>query len=221
MSRAGRVLVVGAGGIGAPAAIALALEPIALLALVDPDVVAADNLPRQVLYEDDDVGRPKVDAARERLAARAPGLEIEAIAAAWKPGDSALLERFDVIVDGTDRIETKLALHGAALAARRPLALGAALGLEGHAMLVRPGGRPCYRCHFRDDPPAGGPSCAVEGVWPPLPGLVGALLSRLAMAYLLGQADGCAGRLLVVDAERGRFRERPVEADPGCPACGE
>jgi molybdopterin/thiamine biosynthesis adenylyltransferase len=216
-----RVLVIGIGGIGGPAAMALATEPIDALALCDADVVSLENLPRQVLFADEDVGRRKVDAARERLGAIRPGCPLETIPEPWREGDTALLSRFDVVIDGTDRLETKLALHRAALEARVALAIGAALGTEGHALLVAPGGMPCYRCYFRDDPPGGGGgTCATDGVWPPLPGLVGGLLSRLAMAYLLGEADRWAGRLCVVDALSSRFRERRVVPDPTCPECG-
>jgi len=217
-----RVLVVGVGGIGSPAALALSGERIDSLALCDGDAVALENLPRQVLFEDSDVGAPKVAAAAARLRALRTGLAVEEIPTPFRPGrDAALLERFDVVIDGTDRIETKLALHADALGKGVAIAVGAALGLEGHAMLVAPGGRPCYRCHFRDEPPPGaGLVCAEAGVWPVLPGLVGGLLSRLAMAYLLGGPAGCAGRLFVADVARGRFRERRVDADPGCPACG-
>lgn len=214
-------LVVGVGGIGGPAAMALAAEGIAAIGLCDPDVVALDNLPRQVLFADADVGRRKVDAAAERLSALRPDLRVERFATAFTAADRGMLERYDVVLDGTDRLETKLLLHDAAVDARVPIAVGAALAFEGHALLVPAGGKPCYRCYFRDEPSRGAAlTCSSEGVWPPLPGLVGALLSRLAIAYLLGNASQWSGRLHVIDAERSRFRERRVEPAADCPACG-
>src|SRR5262252_9326449 len=191
------VLIIGAGGLGCPAALALGASGVRRIGIVDDDRVDASNLHRQVLFTDEDVGARKADAIA-----------------------SALVQDYDVVIDGSDNFATKFLANDAAVLARRPLVHGAAVGTSGQLLTVPAGGRPCYRCLFELPPPAGvGPSCAEAGVLGPVPGVIGALAGVEASLLLRGQAPGFVGRLLQYDGARMTLRAVPFNPNPACAVC--
>ena len=217
---AARVLVVGVGGLGAPAARALAGAGVGTLGLVDPDVVEVSNLHRQPLYDDDDVGTAKVDAAAARLRALAPGIAIETRRERCDAGDAPLFRRFDVVVDGTDSIAAKFDLNNAAVAAGIPLVHAGVLGFRAQVMTILPHRTACYRCVFEAPPPAGDvPSCGEAGVLGPVPVLAAALQAAEVLRLLGGLPPLWADRLLTIDLLAGRTRTVPLARNPRCPAC--
>jgi adenylyltransferase/sulfurtransferase len=213
-------LVIGVGGLGAPAAMALAAAGIGTLGLVDPDVVEISNLHRQPLYETADVGRAKVEVAAERLGARHPALRVETWRARFTTDDVPLLRRFDVVLDGTDTIAAKFDVNDAAVAAGVPLVHAGVLGFRAQLMTVLPGATACYRCIFEDVPPPGDvPSCQEAGVVGPVPVLAGALQAAEALRILSGEAAAFADRLLAIDLLAGTWRAVPLAANPRCRTC--
>jgi molybdopterin-synthase adenylyltransferase len=217
----GRVLVIGVGGLGAPAALALARAGVGTLGLVDPDVVETSNLPRQPLYGDADVGRPKVDVARERLATVAPGTRVVATRARFTERDAAWLRDFDVVVDGTDTIAAKFAVNDAAVAVRTPLVHAGAIDFRAQLLTVLPGASACYRCVFEEPPPDDDvPACSEAGVLGPVVALAGSLEAAEAAALLAGRPPRLAGRLLSIDLRTGSWRSVPVARSPRCATCG-
>ena len=210
------------GGVGSPAALALAQAGIGELGLVDPDVVEVSNLHRQLLYGDADVGRAKVDVAAERLRAIAPALHITTWRERFPDGAAArALPRFDVVLDGTDTIAAKFAVNDAAVAAGVPLVHAGVLGFRGQIMTVLPATTACYRCVFEDTPPAGEvPSCEEAGILGPTAALVGALAAAEALRVVIGTAASYADRLLVIDTFDGRHRSVPIGRRPHCRSCG-
>lgn len=215
-------LVLGAGGLGCPAAVGLAAAGVGRITLVDPDVVDPTNLARQMLYGDADVGAPKVAAAARALAARFPGVRVTPLSARFAPdaGGRALVGEHDVVLDGTDDFPTRFAANDLCLAARVPLVHGAAIRWLGHLMVVRPGGTACLRCVFEGPPPEGAPACGEAGVVSPLVGVVGGWMAEAAVEILAGRPPAPSG-VRVLEALRGRTRFAAVERDPACAACAE
>jgi molybdopterin/thiamine biosynthesis adenylyltransferase len=217
---AARILVIGVGGLGAPAATVLARAGIGTLGLVDPDVVELSNLHRQPLYDATDVGRAKVVVAAARLRALAPALRVETWQERFAVEHAGLLSGFDAILDGTDTIAAKFAVNDAAVAAGVPLVHAGVLGFRAQLMTVLPGRTACYRCVFEDAPPPGDvPSCQEAGVLGPLPALVGALQAAEAIRIVIAAEPAIAGRLLTIDTQAGRWRTIPVAPSPRCTAC--
>lgn len=218
---ASRVLLVGAGGLGSPAAFYLAAAGVGTLTLVDDDRVERSNLQRQILHTDAGVGATKVDSARERLLALNPTLTIQAIPERLAPDNARpLFERHDLVIDGADNFATRHLVNDTALATGTPWAYGAVQRFQGQVSLFVPGAGPCYRCLFPEPPPAGAaPACAEAGVFGVLPGLIGILQATEAIKWLLGLGESLAGRLLVYDALAMRVRELRLDRDPACPAC--
>src|SRR5262245_1930342 len=215
-----RALVIGVGGLGAPAAMALAAGGIGTLGLVDSDVVDVSNLHRQPLYETADVGRAKVDVAADRLRARHPALRVETWRARFAADDAALLRGFDVVLDSTDTIAAKFDVNDAAVAAGVPLVHAGVLGFRAQLMTVLPGRSACYRCIFEDAPPPGDvPSCSEAGVLGPVPALAAAVQAAEALRLLTGRAPLYADRLLTIDLLTGATRAVPLARNPRCPAC--
>src|SRR5437867_8384702 len=202
-----RVLLVGMGGLGTPAATALAAAGVGLLGLIDPDVVELSNLHRQPLYESGDIGRPKVDAAAARLCARTPQLRVETWRMRFGAEHGELARAFDVVLDGTDTIAAKFAVNDATLAAGVPLVHAGVLGFQAQLLTVLPGRSACYRCVFEDPPPAGDvPTCQEAGVIGPLTALAGALQAAEAVRLLTTGDAALADRLLTIDVRSGRWR---------------
>ena len=220
-----RVLLVGAGGLGSPAAFYLAAAGVGHLRLVDDDVVDRSNLQRQILHVEAAIGQAKVESARERLAALNPRVVVEGIRErATSANVEALLEGMDVVVDGSDNFPLRYLLNDACVKLGKPLVYGAVQRFEGQASVFDAGrhrGRcPCSRCLFPEPPPPQfAPSCADAGVLGVLPGIVGLLQANEAIKLLLGIGQGLAGRLLQFDALAMRFREVRLAPDPQCPVC--
>ncbi|HYH27707.1 MAG TPA: molybdopterin-synthase adenylyltransferase MoeB [Actinomycetota bacterium] len=220
----GSVLVVGAGGLGSPAAMYLAAAGVGRLGIADFDVVDATNLQRQIVHDTADVGRSKVESALERLAAINPGIEIighpERITSA---NAFEVIRGFDVVVDGTDTFPTRYLLNDATQLSGLPLVSGSILGFEGQVTTFLAGpGSPCYRCLFPEPPPAGSvPSCEEAGVVGVLPGVIGSLQALESIKLLTGAGDPLVGRILAFDALGSRFREVKTARDTGCAVCGD
>jgi molybdopterin/thiamine biosynthesis adenylyltransferase len=214
-------LIIGAGGLGCPAALALVEAGVGRLAIADDDVVELTNLHRQILYTDADVGRDKLDAALDALGRYArPGQRLEAVRTRLLPENARELVRgFDVVLEGADNFATKFLAADACHLERRPLVHGAAVRFRATVWCVAPAGRPCYRCLFEDLPPAeAGQNCAEAGVLGPVVGLAGALMADLALDVLAGTPR--VGRLFAYDGLGDRLREVPVEPRAGCALCG-
>ena len=222
-SRTGsRALVIGVGGLGCPAALALARAGVGTLGLVDPDRVDVSNLHRQPLYGDADVGRFKVEVAAERLREIAPALEVVTERATFTARDAAWLEGFDVVLDGTDTIAAKFAVNDAAVAVGRPLVHAGAIGFRAQLLTVLPRRSACYRCIFEEPPPADDvPSCADAGVLGPVVALAGSLQAAEALRLLHARPPLFADRLLTIDLRDGTWRSVPVASSGFCAACGD
>lgn len=221
--KATRVLLIGAGGLGSPAALYLAAAGIGRLGVVDFDVVDRSNLQRQVLYRDADVGRPKAAAAAEALRARNPHVEIVEHRHRLDARNALDLARdYDIIVDGADNFATRYLTNDLAVLTKRPLVYAAIFQFDGQAAVFAHDGGPCYRCLYPEPPPpALAPNCAEAGVLGVLPGLLGLVQATEAIKLALGVGRTLAGRLLTVDALDMRFRELRVPRDPRCPVCGD
>ncbi|MDT8435431.1 MAG: molybdopterin-synthase adenylyltransferase MoeB [Gemmatimonadota bacterium] len=222
--RSASVLVVGAGGLGSPAALYLAAAGVGRLGLVDSDAVDASNLHRQVLHDTPAVGRAKVEVASERLGRLNPSVEIETHAVRLDASNAMELfgRGWDLVLDGSDNFPTRYLVNDACVLLGIPLVYGAILRFEGQVSLFAAPGGPCYRCLFREPPPPGlVPGCAEAGVLGPLPGLVGSIQAAEALKWLLGAGRPLTGRLLLVDAAEMTFREVAVRRDPACPLCGD
>ena len=217
----GSVLILGAGGLGCPAALALGAAGIARIGIVDDDRVDVSNLHRQVLFADADVGELKVNAFARALARRYPALRIEPHAVRFEVANAeALVAAYDVVVDGTDNFAAKFLANDAAVLAAKPLVHGAAVELGGQMLTVPPGGRPCYRCFFEEPPPAGvGPSCAEAGVLGPVPGVIGALLGVEAARLAKGETPAFVGRLVQYDSRSMSVRAVRFNPNPQCAVC--
>ncbi len=220
--KAARVLLVGAGGLGAPAALYLAAAGVGTLGIVDFDAVDATNLHRQVLYGTSAVGRPKLTAASERLADLNPHVALELHEVPLTSANALeIIREYDVIVDGTDNFPTRYLVNDACVLTGRPNAYGSIFRFEGQASVFATETGPCYRCLFREPPPPGlVPSCAEGGVLGVLPGIVGTIQATEALKLILGVGETLVGRLLLVDALAMRFRTLQLHKDPACPACG-
>ena len=221
--KAGSVLVVGAGGLGSPAALYLAAAGVGRLGLVDFDRVDASNLQRQVLYGSSSVGRPKLEAARERLADLNPEIRIETHATRLSSANALdLLGGYDVIVDGTDNFPTRYLVNDACVLLGKPNVHGSIFRFEGQASVFDAARGPCYRCLYPVPPPPGlVPSCAEGGVLGVLPGVIGVIQAIEAIKLILGRGETLIGRLLLFDAWAMSFRELALRKDPDCPLCGK
>jgi molybdopterin/thiamine biosynthesis adenylyltransferase len=216
------VLVIGAGGLGCPAAFALAAAGVRDISVVDDDVVDATNLHRQILHADADVGIHKVESLAHALERRFPRARVTPLAVRFDATNAAaLVAAHAVVVDGSDNFATKFVVNDACVLALRPLVHGAAVGTGGQLLTVPAGGLPCYRCLFEEPPPAGvGPSCAEAGVLGPVPGVIGALQGAEAARLLRGENAAFAGRLVQYDSLGMTIRSVRFNANPTCAVCG-
>jgi molybdopterin/thiamine biosynthesis adenylyltransferase/rhodanese-related sulfurtransferase len=220
--KAARVLLVGAGGLGSPAALYLAAAGVGHLGIVDFDTVDVTNLQRQVLHGTHDVGRTKLASATDRLKDLNPHVDVEPYETRLT-SDNALeiISAYDLVVDGTDNFQTRYLVNDACVILGRPNVYGSIFRFEGQASVLATPEGPCYRCLFREPPPPGlVPSCAEGGVLGVLPGLVGTIQATEAIKLILGIGDTLVGRLLLVDALGMQFRTMKIRRDPTCPACG-
>lgn len=216
--RAARVGLIGLGGVGAPAALYLAAAGLGTLRLIDDDTVALSNLQRQIAFSTADVGRAKVEAGAAALSALNPHVRIEPVAERLVTANAAsLIAGCDVIIDGTDDFQTRLAVNAACVAARIPLVSGALGRWSGQIGVFA--GRPCYRCLVPTIPP-GAETCARVGVIGALAGVVGSMAALETIKLLAGAGETLAGRLLIYEGLAGTARTVAVAADPDCPVCG-
>lgn len=217
----GKILIIGAGGLGLPAAHSAAAGGVARLTLIDPDAVELSNLPRQVLFSDSDLGGSKAEVAAQRLEVEFPGLQVQAIVGRLETGNAiGLISAHDFVIDATDDPPSKFLINDACLAAGRPFVYGGVLGFQGQAMAVLPGRSACLRCLFEAAPPATEvASCREAGILGPVVGFIGSLQGREAANYLRGQPMELAGRVLTYDLRRGRARRLALAPRAGC-RCG-
>jgi adenylyltransferase/sulfurtransferase len=217
-----RALLVGVGGLGSPVALYLTAAGVGRLVLVDHDRVDMTNLQRQVLFDTDDIGKLKVEAARARLQRLNPLVRIDAIAGRLE-GERLVheVERADVVIDATDNFATRFLLNAACVRAGKPLVSAAAIRMEAQIAVYdrRDANSPCYRCLYRDEAEAA-LTCSETGVLGPLVGVIGSMQALEALKILAGVGGGLAGRLLVFDAQHVEWRSIRLRKDPACPVCG-
>ncbi|ESP87670.1 SAMP-activating enzyme E1 [Candidatus Halobonum tyrrellensis] len=218
----GSVLVVGAGGLGAPAIQYLAAAGVGRVGVADDDAVERSNLQRQVVHADADVGRPKAESAAEYVRDLNPDVDVEAYETRVGPDNAReLVEGYDVVVDASDNFRTRYVVNDAARLAGVPVAHAAVYKFEGQATTLVPGG-PCYRCLFPEAPDPGEvPDCATTGVLGVLPGTLGCIQATEAVKLLLDAGETLAGRLLFYDATALSFETVPYRPNPDCPVCGD
>jgi adenylyltransferase/sulfurtransferase len=217
-----KVLLIGTGGLGAPLGLYLAAAGVGQLGLVDFDVVDFTNLQRQVTFGTKDVGRPKLEAAAERLRDLNPEIELT-LHEAKLSSDNALdiLRGYDIVVDGTDNFPTRYLVNDACVLLGKPNVYGSIFRFEGQATVFALKDGPCYRCLYPEPPPPGlVPSCAEGGVLGVLPGIVGSIQANETIKLIIGKGESLKGRLLVFDALKMRFRELKLRKNPDCPVCG-
>jgi adenylyltransferase/sulfurtransferase len=221
--RSARVLLVGAGGLGSPAALYLAAAGVGTIGIVDADAVELSNLQRQVLHGQATLGMPKTESARRRLGDLNPHVRVEAYPVRLTSGNALeLLGRYDLTVDGSDNFPTRYLVNDASVLLGKPYVYGSIFRFDGQVSVFAAPGGPCYRCLFADPPPHDlVPNCADAGVLGVLPGIVGSLQAAEAIKLILGIGAPLINRLLLLDVLRGRFRELELRRDPSCPVCGE
>lgn len=217
------VLIVGAGGLGSPAALYLAAAGVGRIGLVDFDVVDTTNLQRQVLYGESDVGKRKTEAAKKRLLDLNPHITVETHDTALTSENALdIIRQYDVVADGTDNFQTRYLVNDACVLTDTPNAYGSIFRFEGQASVFATQEGPCYRCLYPEPPPPGlVPSCAEGGVLGVLPGIIGSLQATEVIKILLGKGETLAGRLLLFDALTMEFQTLKVEKNPDCPVCGK
>jgi len=221
--RAASVLIIGAGGLGSPAALYLTAAGVGRVGLVDFDAIELSNLQRQILFDTDSVGSSKLDAARQRLSALNPHVSVETCEARFSSSNALeILEGWDLVIDGSDNFPTRYLVNDACLLSGIPFVYGAIHRFEGQVSLFGAPDGPCYRCLFAEPPPPGlVPTCAEAGVLGVLPGLVGTIQATEALKWILRKGEPLVGRLMMIDALAMEFRELRIRRDPGCAACGE
>ncbi|GAC1566222.1 MAG: molybdopterin-synthase adenylyltransferase MoeB [Ktedonobacteraceae bacterium] len=218
-----RVLLIGAGGLGSPAAYYLAAAGVGTLGIIDTDVVEESNLQRQILHNTKRIGQYKTESARETIEALNPDVKvITYIERLDETNVARIIADYDVILDGTDNFPTRYLLNDAALLANKPVVHGSVFRFEGQLTVFKPYDGPCYRCLYPEPPPTSlAPSCSEAGVLGVLPGIIGLLQATETIKLLLGIGDPLVGRLTTYDALAGEFSELRLFRDPNCPACGE
>jgi adenylyltransferase/sulfurtransferase len=218
-----KVLCIGAGGLGSPASLYLAAAGVGTLGLVDFDAVDFSNLQRQILYSTEDVGRPKLKAASDRLRGLNPNIRIISHETALNSTNALDIFRdYDIIVDGADNFPTRYLVNDACVLSGKPNVYGSIFRFDGQVSIFATKGGPCYRCLYPEPPPPGlVPSCAEGGVLGVLPGVVGTIQATEAIKLILGVGDSLVGRLLLFDALQMKFRTLKLQRDPACPVCGD
>jgi molybdopterin/thiamine biosynthesis adenylyltransferase/rhodanese-related sulfurtransferase len=219
-----KVLLIGAGGLGSPAALYLAAAGVGRLGIVDDDVVDESNLQRQILHSTERVGMPKTESAKKTLRALNPDVTVDEHRVRLNRDNAIdLFSQYDLIVDGSDNFGTRYLVNDACVILQKPNVHGSIFRFDGQATTFVPGGgRPCYRCLFPEPPPPElAPSCQEAGVLGVLPGIIGMIQAVEAVKLVLGKGEPLVGRLLLYDALEQKFREVKYARDPHCPACGD
>ena len=218
-----KILMVGAGGLGSPSGLYLAASGIGEITIIDPDVVDASNLQRQLFHDTDKIGVPKVESAKERIAAINPNVKVNAIQDFLTNENVRQLVRdHDMVVDGTDNFQTRYMVNDACIFEKKINVYGSIFRFDGQSTIFCAEDGPCYRCLYPEPPPPGMvPSCAEGGVLGILPGIIGVIQATEAIKIVLGEGEPLIGRLLLYDALQMKFRELKIRKDPSCPVCGE
>src|SRR6266404_267925 len=221
--KASSVLLIGAGGLGSPLGLYLAAAGVGRLGLVDFDIVDFSNLQRQVLHGTPDVGRPKLQSAKDRLQAINPEVKVDLYETKLTSANAFdILKPYDIIIDGTDNFPTRYLVNDACVLLRKPNVYGSIFRFDGQASVFVPFEGPCYRCLYPEPPPPGEvPSCAEGGVLGILPGLIGCIQATEAVKLILGKGSPLIGRLLSYDALQMRFQEFKIRRNKKCPLCGD
>ena len=217
-----KVLILGAGGLGSPSAIYLALAGVGTIGLVDFDVVDLSNLQRQVLHHTSDVGRSKLESARDNIKAYNPDINVVLHETRLESENAMeIIGNYDMVINGADNFATRYLVNDACYLLNKPLIDGSILIFDGQSTVFTPGNG-CYRCSFPSPPPPGMvPNCAEAGVLGALTGLVGSIQSTEALKYILGIGESLESRLLIIDALSMTFREFKLKRNPNCPLCGD
>ena len=218
-----KIFLVGAGGLGSPAAFYLAAAGVGTLAIADGDAVEIHNLQRQILHRTADVGKPKVESAKRTLEALNPDTRVIPIAERLTSKNALnRLRDYDLVIDGSDNFPTRYLVNDACVFLKKPLVHGGIFRFEGQAFTILPGRGPCYRCLFAEPPPPGAvPSCQEAGIIGAVAGIIGMLQANEAIKLILGRGDLLVGRLVVFNALTTSFREVKIRRDPHCPVCGD
>ncbi len=221
--KAAKVLLIGTGGLGSPAALYLAAAGVGTLGLVDFDVVDFSNLQRQIIHSTRSVNRPKVESAKERMGEINPNVNVviynERLS---KDNVMRILKDYDMVLDGTDNFQTRYLVNDACVFTKKPFVYGSIFRFDGQATVFYPGKGPCYRCLFAEPPPPGMvPSCAEGGVLGILPGVIGVIQATEVVKLILGKGEPLIGRLMLYDALKMTFREVKFRKNPKCPVCGD
>lgn len=220
---AAKVLVIGAGGLGSPAALYLASAGIGTIGIVDSDKVELNNLQRQIIHSMKDVGRPKVESARDRI--NAINEDVKVITYNTRVTSEnilAIIKDYDIVVDGSDNFPTRYLVNDACVLSKKPLSHGGIFRFDGQAITIIPGESACYRCLFSEPPPPGLiPSCQGAGILGAVAGVIGTIQANEVLKFVLGLGNLLTGKLLVFNALDSNFRQVKVPKDPKCPVCGE
>lgn len=221
--KAARVLLIGTGGLGSPAAMYLAAAGVGTLGLIDFDVVDFSNLQRQIIHGTKSVNQPKVESAKARLADINPNVKVVTYnEMLTKDNVMRVVKDYDIVLDGTDNFQTRYLVNDACVFTKKPFVYGSIFRFEGQVTVFYPGRGPCYRCLFAEPPPPGMvPSCAEGGVLGILPGVVGVVQATEVVKLILGKGEPLIGRLLLYDALKMNFREVKFRRNPTCPVCGD
>jgi adenylyltransferase/sulfurtransferase len=218
-----RVVLIGAGGLGSPAALYLAAAGVGTLGLVDFDVVDRSNLQRQIIHGTAAIGTPKIDSACARLQDVNPHVQVETFGRKLTSGNAIeILRDFDIVVDGSDNFPTRYLVNDACVLLGKPLVYGSVFRFDGQVSVFYAREGPCYRCLYAEPPPPDlVPSCSEGGVLGVLPGIIGSLQALEAIKLIIGFGESLIGRLVLFDGRRMQFRELALQKDPDCPVCGE
>ena len=218
-----KVLLIGTGGLGSPAALYLAAAGVGTLGLIDFDVVDFSNLQRQIIHGTSNVNQPKVESAKARLADINPNVRVLTYNEMMtKDNIMQILKDYDIVLDGTDNFQTRYLVNDACVFSKKPFVYGSIFRFDGQATVFYPGKGPCYRCLFAEPPPPGMvPSCAEGGVLGILPGVIGVIQATEVVKLILGKGESLIGRLMLYDALRMNFREVKFRRNPKCPVCGD
>lgn len=221
--KAGKVLMIGTGGLGSPAALYLAAAGVGTLGLIDFDVVDFSNLQRQIIHSTSGVGKPKVESAKARLAEINPNVKVVTYnERLTKDNIMGILKNYDILLDGTDNFQTRYLVNDACVFQKKPFVYGSIFRFDGQSTVFYPGKGPCYRCLFAEPPPPGMvPSCAEGGVLGILPGVIGVIQATEVVKLLIGKGEPLIGRLMLYDALKMNFREVKFRRNPKCPVCGD
>ena len=221
--KAGRVLLIGTGGLGSPAALYLAAAGVGTLGLIDFDRVDFSNLQRQIIHSTSSVGKPKVESAKQRIAEINPNVKVVTYdAMLTKDNIMGILKDYDILLDGTDNFQTRYLVNDACVFQKKPFVYGSIFRFDGQATVFYPGKGPCYRCLFAEPPPPGMvPSCAEGGVLGILPGVIGVIQATEVVKLLIQKGEPLIGRPMLYDALKMTFREVKFRKNPKCPVCSD